>query len=70
MGSGIEPAMRAALLACAKSSDREFREIAAEHGVDREALQEHWFEQEYGSRARVSTFSPEILRHDAHHHFA
>lgn len=70
MGSGIDPAMRAALLACASSSGREFREIAAEHGVDREDLQEHWFEQEFRDRARASTFSPEILRHDARHHSA
>lgn len=65
MGSGLYPAMRAALLACAASSEREFREIAAEHGVDREDLQEQWFEQEYRDRARISNFPPEILRNDA-----
>ncbi len=67
MGTGVDTGMRAALLACACSSNREFRDIAAEHGVDREALQEQWFEQEYGPRSHEPTFLAEILNDDAHH---
>lgn len=40
--------MEIALTACRLTPEREFREIAAECGVDREDLQERWFDLEYG----------------------
>lgn len=45
------PRMQAALLACYVTPDREFGEIAAAHGVDREQLQEEWFDLEEQRRA-------------------
>lgn len=35
---------RSALLACYANSDRTFLEIATTHGVDRERLQDLWFD--------------------------
>lgn len=70
MGSVLDFRMQAALLACARTPEREFRDIAADHGVDREALQEHWFDQMNRARGIPSLQFPEILRHVAPHHFA
>lgn len=47
----VEQRMQAALLACYVTPDREFREIAVDHGVDREQLQEEWFDLEEQRRA-------------------
>ncbi|TCM56179.1 hypothetical protein C8J36_103549 [Rhizobium sp. PP-F2F-G48] len=42
----VDPRMQAALLSCYATPNVEFREIAAMHGVDREQLQEEWFDLE------------------------
>lgn len=40
----LKASERAALLQCIATPDREFREIAARNGVDRERLQDLWFD--------------------------
>ncbi|MEA3534259.1 hypothetical protein [Rhizobium sp. CC-YZS058] len=40
----ITPRMARALFSCCATPDRMFAEIAAEHDVDREELQEVWFD--------------------------
>ncbi|KQS76836.1 hypothetical protein ASG25_15565 [Rhizobium sp. Leaf384] len=66
----LDPRMQAALLACYVTPDAEFREIAAAHGVDREQLQEEWFdleEQRRAYRARPALLpAPEPTRMAAH----
>jgi transposase-like protein len=47
----VDPHMQAALLACYVTPDAEFRQIAVAHGVDREQLQEEWFDLEEQRRA-------------------
>ncbi|RVG23906.1 hypothetical protein CN233_28450 [Sinorhizobium meliloti] len=43
-GHDLTVAERSALLDCYVNSDRTFLEIATTHGVDRERLQELWFD--------------------------
>ncbi|MDX0218571.1 hypothetical protein GOC40_11270 [Sinorhizobium meliloti] len=43
-GHDLTVAERSALLDCYANSDRTFLEIATTHGVDRERLQELWFD--------------------------
>ncbi|MDX0331751.1 hypothetical protein GOC48_16570 [Sinorhizobium meliloti] len=43
-GHGLTVAERSALLDCYATPDRTFLEIATTHGVDRERLQELWFD--------------------------
>ncbi|PJR13945.1 hypothetical protein [Sinorhizobium meliloti] len=43
-GHDLTVAERSALLDCYANSDRTFLEIATAHGVDRERLQELWFD--------------------------
>ncbi|MDX0354501.1 hypothetical protein GOC51_04655 [Sinorhizobium meliloti] len=43
-GQDLTVAERSALLGCYANPDRTFLEIATTHGVDRERLQELWFD--------------------------
>ncbi|SER58331.1 hypothetical protein [Rhizobium sp. NFR03] len=47
----LDQNMLAALLACYVTPDEKFCAIAAAHGVDREQLQEEWFDLEKQRRA-------------------
>jgi hypothetical protein len=66
MGTVLDFRMQAALLACARTSDLTFCEIATGHGVDREELQEHWFDHLNRERGIPSLAFSESRRHDAH----
>lgn len=41
----VSPEETAALSACERTPDRLFQEIARDHGIDRERLQELWFDR-------------------------
>ena len=69
MATILDFRMQAALIACSRTPDREFREIAAAFGVDREALQERFFDLKFPARC-PNPQSLENLRHDAHLHLA
>lgn len=53
-GHDLTIAERSALLDCYATPDRTFLEIATTHGVDRERLQELWFDLTQPSTQRTS----------------
>ncbi|RVO40450.1 hypothetical protein CN093_11480 [Sinorhizobium meliloti] len=53
-GHDLTVAERSALLDCYATSDRTFLEIAMTHGVDRERLQELWFDLTQPSTQRTA----------------